>query len=1420
MLALAVIAFSGPLSSPAWASPQTPDSTVPVEGSSTQTFRLADGNSVAVNASGVGQVSDAHGVTQQFLTTPVQGDSAEGPLRPNRNAIAQKLASDHRGSTAPGSLIVAFKQAVLTGAPMSRQSAVRAPLTSDAAVNRTLRAVHATSISPLLGAAPTEQVKALAQAARQQLGPSALDLSRVDVVHLSGQDTLTAVAHLRSTPGVAYVEPDFYVDPMDVPPTPMPAMPTLRHPVAPPRAAADKPDLPTNFGLQSSLQTFLNANGVNAVGAYARLQSGYGQLPGQGEIITNVSTGDLISTDMSRSGKDPYASQVGPTTVRDGEQRYLDLPSMPLIPTFTASASGHLDPLGTTEYQDPTLSEVMLDFGVMAPLPHDKQRPRQVGANATDLLGIAPGANYRLVVPQQPSASQIASTILAAANQNPRPDVINVSLGYASDSVGFPGRYLEDDPVQQAVVAAVVHQYGIVMSIAVNDGTRLITPAAVGPDGGSTPTDLARRGETPTSVADDYDSSTPSRVVDSGAIAVGGTTTDDTIAAHLQATGPNARSGTFAETRISGATSFSSGFGNRVNVSAPSDAIPSFIHPFVGGFGPPQAVTPVLSGGTSASAPMTAAAAAVVLQTARLSGQHLDPLQVRDLLQRTGRAVPTPPQIDRPLNVGPQIDVTAAVNALLPRNAPAAPSIVRVSVAHRQELGGLDGTFMEATDPSNIHLDGDSGQDLFEPITFAADLTGQLPRNNLRYRLKVGSNDFDTSRPSVRLTPAELLTAAHQPVVSTTARTVPVAFQIVHQNVVIAQYEMRVGFSPSSGTHPEALAPVAPSVARAGQDVPVHYDLTGVTNLNKPELVVSTVGHWSPAAAPAFHIAYAVPLTQTMGAIRLPARAFTNGGGIYGIGIAQDSTGALPLWGRFTPIRVDGGSLSTRPQAPLLAAGGNGGHLVTVTRAHPQFHVTYDVSRVPGATGAALEVSAPAPTLYGSLSTFSNPNGTVRDNNGIDTGSAVDQPLRGVKGRAGFNALAMGLSTSLGYSVRVIPVGRDGRPVGQASPSSFLALNDGLLPDGELLEDFAMAGRNATTVSTYSRTPGVIGITDSTVRRYDPTTGTYAPPLAEDPQGHTLYETYGSDPALGRTVIGARSYPDSTHPGFAQSVQSYDLASGAKVADVSVEPQQFDLQAGQVDPQHHRATMLTWHYPEATSDVLTFDIATGTAQDPISVDPVGAKPGLYRSMDIDTATGRAVLSSGVPSGECMRGTRPSNFVTVDPASRAVSNVGTTSTCAVGVASGKNGHDAYVLSGPYGGILGRALDGTIIPVDETTTQVRPSIDIASTPNVLFPTVDPVHHLMLVASPFGNDLCANMAHGLGCEWNNNPMSSIAVVNLTTGKTIERLPDFSLLGATQAPVHDDNFTDKHMIQIDPSTRTAWTYGPGGHQLQQFTY
>ncbi|MFL5409291.1 MAG: S8 family serine peptidase, partial [Myxococcales bacterium] len=856
-----------------------------------------------------------------------------------------------RSFSGAASVVVTFANAsVQPGAASIRGGHVR---TGDPRIDETLASIKAH------------------RAHRVAIAPSAgLDLSRTYLLHVSGTDARSAARALAATPGVLYARPDLPIGSMATDLKPMPDADVRRaqarsKTMAPAKIAG----IPSNFGLQSSMQAYLNSTGVNAVGAFVEIAQRFGQLPGEGTIITNVSLGDLMDQSMADAG-DFYDAFFGPTTiVRDG-QRYLDFPSLPLIPTFTVAMDGTVDPLGSVEHVDPALGEVLLDFSVMAPLPHDRQRPEALGEATTDLLGIAPGAQYRLVVPQEPTMANIAVALLAAAQQVPRPDVINASLGFGFDTAGFPGRYLEDDPLLKSVVETIVQQYGIVVCIAANDGTRIFTPAAVPAQGGSAPMDLLPRNGTPTSADEIGFSTARSLIPDTGSIAVGGSTLDDIFSVQPHAVDVLDRKGQFATTRYNGSGGFSSGFGTRVNLSAPSDNIAALAHTCLLFFRcTPQDAVTVLSGGTSASAPMTAAAAAVVIQVSRLVHHPLTPLEVRDLLVRTARPLPAVPQADTDLHVGPQLDVTAAVEALLGRSGKEAPpAIARLAIAHRQTVAGLGGTFIEITDPANIDLLGNddgsgfaSGQPLVGPITFAPDLVN-VPKGDVRYVLRVGSVALESRSRTFQLFPAEILSYAGLPVASESVRSVPVTYEVHRGGHVLASVSTRLNFGPTDGTFSEALAPTGPAAIAVGHSVRFHYDLTGVRFVNNPALVVSSVNHWSPAAAPQFRIEARFPLAQTSGEVTIPASAFTGGAGLYGVGILVDPD--VGFVGEFAAIRVGLLTSDDRPEAPLLAdASGTFGHIAFVTRAASTFRVQWD-ARDTSADGAILEISAAGPTLF------------------------------------------------------------------------------------------------------------------------------------------------------------------------------------------------------------------------------------------------------------------------------------------------------------------------------------------------------------------------------------------------------------------------------------------------------------------------
>ncbi|MEU4287214.1 hypothetical protein AB0E63_03245 [Kribbella sp. NPDC026596] len=1326
-----------------------------------------------------------------------------------------------RQGVVPGQVLVTLNQdtsvtgPALPGKAQSRLAA-RGPQTSDKALDAKLRSVGATSLHPLFPTLSTTAASSLTESARGQLGTDVPDLSRTYVVNVTEKDSAAVASALQGTSGVAYAEPDRYVNTMNAGPQPLPAA-AKSLATAPPAAKApagnNPAGVPSNYAVSNSAQAFLNAGGVNAIGAFTTLQDGYGQQPGTGEIITNVSIGDLTDQSMADAGDD-YVKGYGPTTVLKDGRRYLDLPSMPLIPTYVAGADGSLDPAGSTKNQDPALGEVLLDFSVMAPLPHDRQRDGATGSGYTDLLGIAPGAEYRLVVPQEPTIKQIAGALLAAAHQTPRPSVITASLGFGTDSVGFPGRYLEDDPYVRSVVASIVKQDGIVVAISSNDGTRLYTPAAVGPDGGSTPTDKAANTASATTIDDVSLTTTPSQVPDSGAIAAGGTTLDDTLAVPANAGG--SQIGTYAETRISGFGSFSSGFGSRVDLSAPSDNIIAFQHSQGDSA---QAVTPVFNGGTSASAPEIAAAAAVVLQAGRLAGHRLSPQQVRDLLKETGRAVQTPPQIDRTLHVGPQIDVTAATETALGGKLKSAhPSIARLSVAHRVTVGSLGGTFLETTDQDRIDLgdmaSGGNGEGLVGPVTFAADVTG-LPGNTTpRYTLTLGTEHpvtFSSDTPSIRVTPRQLLSSAGLALVSTTDRSVDYTFQLLIDGKAQATVHRTLIIGPSDGRYVESTAPLAPATAQAGRPVTVSYDLTGVTTATAPELVVSTVGHWNPVLGPIFSAAWHQPLTASTGTVTIPADAFQGGGGIYGIGIAQSGFGGNPAftsYGEFAPIRIAGGSEATRPDAPTIVGAaalqdglkkGADRHTAEVTRTTPGFELRYDVRGIPGAKSALVEFSAPAPTLFGSLNTFTNGNGSAPDDDGVNSPSTATRTLSGTSGTVRLDALSLGLATSANYSVRILALDNRQHVVGQASPVSNLVVDDGTAPDGDTLLSFVAAGNDS--IAALRTTTG-----GSEVRHYSTATGTYGAALTSDSGTGSDYHVIGVAPDSHRALLAHAAQATGD-----VQLETWDTATGTLVGSSVLRATEYRVVAGRVDAKRNRAAVLVRAITGNIDSVIPIDLADGAAGSPIVADGNGeVTAGTYSLLAVDQSTGSVFLSKIGSAILCLGGVAPAK---VDLDARTVTTAESVSACGHGIASDGAGTLYNLAAGSVSTKI--APTATLTPYDEATQTTGAGFALRKgAPTSL--ALDSVHHLALVsfAAPEGTVYFGSQQ---GVISDNNATSQVAVVDLTTGQVIRTLNGIIVTNRGGLLLHGVQDTS---LQLDPATRTAWTYSPDGTQIQQFSY
>ncbi|WP_189316567.1 S8 family serine peptidase [Streptomyces brasiliensis] len=1177
---------------------------------------------------------------------------------------------------------------------------------------------------------------------------------------------------------------------------------SVRTAVKGPGGQADKrvaaPDgLPANQGLATSFQSYLNSGGVNAVGAFQDTATQLDALPGKGQIVTNVSLGDLTDRGMADAG-DGYVRAYGPTTVLKDGRRYLDYPSLPLIPTYTSDAKGHLDPAGATEGQDPNLAEVLLDFSMMAPLPHDRQRPEATGSGVTDLLGIAPGAQYRLVVPEEASAEGIATALRAAAAQKPRPDVITASLGFGTDgSIGFPSRWLEDDPTIRDTLRSIVDS-GIVVVVSSNDGTRLGLPVSVGPDGGSTPTNVTSKTAAQTSIDDVAPTTTPSLVRDTGVIAAGGTTVDDTL------TSDDTRTAVYPTTRYNGSAGYSSGFGSRVDLAAPGDNLPSLIHTADG-------PSVVLNGGTSASAPMIAAAAANVLAAAEATGQRLSPRQVRDLLVDTGRPLARPPQADQDLHMGPQLDVTAAVEKVLSRGHAVTPSAVRLSVAERQLLSVTPTTsFVEATDPDAIDLSGPggTGQNAVSPITFGLDLTGA--HDGLTYRLRVDGKGttIPATGPSLRVLPRELLDAAGLPLVSSEPRGVRATFEALDHGRVVASASRTLTFSASDGRYVQPQAPSTPGSAPLGKPVTVHYDLTGLRDATDPELVLSSVGHWTPfTTSDKFRAQWRTRLTGTKGSVTIPATAFAPGGaGLYGVGITLYDG---QVFGDFRALRV-GPDADQRPSAPLLGQGGTAtAHAVELTRADGGLTVSWDTRSVPHADGAAIEFLTPAPTLYGALNTATNQNGSGRDDNGVDHASTLLRLLPSAKGRTVLDLESLGLPTGLQYPVRILAT-RDGKPVGQASPTSFVQYLDGDTVSG-VLENFEVKDGTAllATDDFAEGDDGGISLRGGAVTAYSLADGRLGREVSHESGTSMMQMVVGADPSTGHTLVAHRPFAGGVLP----EVDLRDTATGTEVRLSTLDPgtgsTSVYYQGGVVDPAHHRAAVLTFDGVTGVANLWTVDMTTGEVSPPLPLNQ--SSPGrAFSNVSVDASTGTFFVATTGTLGPCLSGRVPYAAVSVDPGSREVSPLTTMPACTAGLLPDGKGDRVYVAAGAAtpNYVSGEFPTSSWRSADQKTLTTSTPADLG-TRGVMWPVLDTEHHLALVASLYEE----------GTTGDNNALSEITVVDPDTGAVLARHPIANLVNSTLSTSNFD-FTSRRGLFLDPGTRSGYLVNPWADGLERFTY
>jgi hypothetical protein len=1349
-----------------------------------------------------GSVPDKSDVTRQLLKEPQAPYQAGRVLVVLRDGVT---ASDV--TTVPKAALLTLRHDRKTG---TLPAAHVPSYTSDAATNSALAQIGADRVERLFRNLNRSTLRSMRAGAQAKLGRPVLDIASAYRVHITGASVRNAVARLSKLTAVAYVSPDWHVSTMQSGFIPLPAGSAararatsyaMRSRPAPALHSFRTPQVPTNYAVAASAQSLLNAPSTDAVAAYDEVSSKFHQLPGAGQIITDVSLGDVDDASEASNNADPcsfYVSAYGPTTVLLGGQRYIDWPSMPLIPTYTSDSLGDLNGAGSVCGVDPELGEVGLDFSVMAPLPDNLQRAGETGSGLTDLMGIAPGASYRLVVPatSSPSNSDILSALLGAALQTPKPTAITMSLGFGEDAYGFPSRYFEDDPFVEALVASVVQSYDIVVAVSAGDGVRLFTTVAIGPNGGSSPTNTVAPGRTITNINDIYFSGVPSADYDSGSIDAGATTLDDVFARPPQfSSGAVAAQHAYAETRWTGFTSFSSGDGTRVNASAPGDNIVTFSHPFGG---TADAVSVGLNGGTSASAPEIAAAAAVLLQVAHLTGKPLTAAQIRTLLETTGTPVPAVPQAAGVLNVGPQIDLRRAVETLFTNaGITGTPGVARVAVEQRRSDGDLDGVFESDTNPTDILLQDPTKQQRNQVswITLAPDWEW-IPAT-AQYRLFVTGHPTKVlaETPWARALPKTILAYAGLPLASGSNRTVSLTYEALVGAKVVATTTFPLTFGPADPDHYGLLAPYVPAVI-TGPTIPVTYDLRDIAGENHPELVVSEPGRMSPATGSLFHQIYTVSLAAgSHGTVDVPVSAL-QGGGMYGIDVIYDSTLMRHSDPAFTRV-VPSGAVADEATAPLLSAGGSPPTHYLEIPYGGSFQLSYNVSNISGATGAMVEVSAAGPGAWGIYNPFNNPGGSICDNNGVDAGSVYCVPVSGTSGTVTLNGTTIGLVPTLNHVVRVIPM-KYGVPAGEAGDVSALTMDGVATTDGGGIQNGFGVSQSGSDGYLTSGQETASGDYLTSLETFDQGSNLVTNDDASASGG--LFFSNGGSGIFGGDIALIGLENTAT---YASTYNLLDTVSSGVLGAAWTPPATIDNSVAEIAENSANDDLAMYYYDPAgkTNDnyrLLTSNIVRNTFGPVIDISRPIDKEGFPNVWGLaeNTTTKEAVLLGEDFLANCAAPT----IITVDTTSGVVSSF-------LGKGTGF----------PYGIAVDSATDRAAVPticdggltIYNLKTQAAREILLDGNPSAsgnvfsgLYTENDSPHAQFLVEQTTAPDFGVN----------NNSLSRVLVYN-EAGALVEKKEAFDLFGAFVT-------IQAHNLQVDPARHAGYLIGPYEEQVEPFSY
>jgi hypothetical protein len=274
-------------------------------------------------------------------------------------------------------------------------------------------------------------------------------------------------------------------------------------------------------------------------------------------------------------------------------------------------------------------------------------------------------------------------------------------------------------------------------------------------------------------------------------------------------------------------------------------------------------------------------------------------------------------------------------------------------------------------------------------------------------------------------------------------------------------------------------------------------------------------------------------------------------------------------------------------------------------------------------------------------------------------------------------------------------------------------------------------------------------------------------------------------------------------------VETWNTATDTLVGTKTLPAADYRFVVGRVDAPRDRGALLL-RAADNSDVVLPVDLENGTAGAPIKADPSGVGAGTYSLLDIDASTGDVYLAKGAPIALCLGGVEVAR---VNLTTGSVTDAGSMSGCSHGFDSDGNG-TLYNLSATAVStkIVPTSVIGSLNTLTGTTGSsitVRREVPVEM-------AVDGKNQLAVVefAAPEGT---AYFGSQQGLVLDNNATAQMLVIDLKTGTLLRTMNGFTAGNHGGSLVHGGLMNS---VQLDPATRTGFTYGAGDGQIQQFSY